>query len=50
MVDRSLSAADPRLARAVQKRVGASLRHMRGRGNVVSETGARGVVRWGLAG
>ncbi len=37
-------------ARTVQKRVGAALRHMRGRGNVTSETGARGIVRWGLAG
>ena len=36
--------------RAVQKRVGASLRHVRSRGNVASETGARGVVRWGLSG
>ncbi len=50
MGDRGLNGADPRLARAVQKRVGASLRHMRSRGSVGSETGARGVVRWELAG
>ncbi len=37
MADRGLNVSDPRLARTVQKRVGAALRHLRTRGTVRSE-------------
>lgn len=37
MAERSLNVADPRLVRTVQKRVGASLRHLRARGLVRSD-------------
>ena len=49
MTERNLNAADPRLTRTVQKRVGASLRNLRARRLVVSVTGAGSNLRWKLA-
>ncbi len=48
MAARSLNAADPRLTWTVQKRVGASLRHLRVRGTVRSEIGSGRNLRWAL--
>jgi hypothetical protein len=48
MAARDLNAGDPRLARTVQKRVGAALRHMRPSGRVRSERGKAGVCLWRL--
>lgn len=48
MAERELNLADQRLVRAMQKRVGASLRNLRSRGVVVSRP-ERGNVRWWLA-
>jgi hypothetical protein len=48
MEARSLSAAGPRLAWTMQKRVGAALRHMRPSGRVRSERGKAGVCLWRL--
>lgn len=50
MAARDLNAADPRLARTVQKRVGAALRHMRPSGRVRSERAKAGVCLWRLSG
>ena len=48
MLARGLNAADRGLAKTVQKRVGASLRHLRGKGIVASEAGRDGVL-WRVA-
>lgn len=48
MAARQLNVADKGLVRTVQKRVGASLRHLRARGIVRSEAGRGGLV-WGLS-
>jgi hypothetical protein len=45
---RDLNAADPRLPRTVQKRVGAALRHMRPSGRVRSERSKGGSCVWKL--
>ena len=50
MAARDLNAADPRLARTLQKRVGAALRHMRGRNSVLSDRLKGGRVGWHLPG
>jgi hypothetical protein len=49
MASRGLNVADPRLARAMQKRMGAALRHMRGRGTVRSDRLHGGRMGWQLA-
>lgn len=48
MAARDLNAADPRLARTLQKRVGAALRHMRGRNRVLSDRLQGGRLGWRL--
>src|SRR5690349_18117862 len=49
MAERELNSADKRLAKTIQKRVGAALRNMRDRGLVVSRPGAGGLLQWELA-
>ncbi len=49
VTERGLNAADPRLAWTVHKRVGASLRSLREKGQVVSASGRGSNIRWSLA-
>ena len=49
VTERGLNAADPRLTWTVHKRVGACLRHLRTKGQVVSAPGRGSNVRWTLA-
>src|SRR5687768_16920992 len=44
MAERELNSADKRLAKTIQKRVGAALRNMRDRGLVASEQGKGGLL------
>ena len=48
VTERGLNAADPRLMWTVHKRVGASLRHLRIKGQVKSSPGRGSNVRWAL--
>lgn len=48
MTARSLNLADKRLVVTLQKRIGAALRHMRGRGRMQSERGTSGRMAWRL--
>jgi len=50
MAERGLNAADPRLAQTVRMRVAVSLRNLRVRGTVRSETDGGRNMRWALAG
>jgi hypothetical protein len=49
MTARSLNISDPRLTRTVQKRVGASLRNLRAKGQVKSSAGQGSNLTWGLS-
>lgn len=48
MAERELNAADTKLLKTIQKRVGAALRNMRDRGLVSSERGNEGLLVWSL--
>lgn len=49
MAERELNSADKRLAKTIQKRVGAALRNMRERGLVASKAGTAGLLLWRLS-
>jgi hypothetical protein len=48
MAERELNAADKKLLKTIQKRVGAALRNMRERGLVMSSQGKEGLLLWSL--
>src|SRR5690606_3692277 len=48
MAERELNAADRKLLKTIQKRVGAALRNMRDRGLVSSSQGKAGLLLWSL--
>lgn len=48
MAERELNAADKKLLKTIQKRVGAALRNMRERGLVASQQGNEGLLLWSL--
>lgn len=48
MAERELNAADKKLLKTIQKRVGAALRNMRERGLVSSQQGKEGLLLWTL--
>lgn len=48
MAERELNSADKRLAKTIQKRVGAALRNMRERGLVASKPDKGGLLLWRL--
>jgi hypothetical protein len=50
MAERGLNATDKRLARAILKRVGAALRHLRSRSQVRSQEGTGQGLVWEIAG
>ena len=50
MAERGMNTADKRLVKTVTKRVGASLRHNRGKGLIRSVGGLGGLLVWEVAG
>ena len=48
MAERELNAADARLLKTIQKRVGAALRNLRDRELLVSRQGEKGLPLWSL--
>lgn len=49
MAERELNAADARLLKTIQKRVGAALRNMRDRGLIISKQGDAGLLLWSIS-